>query len=541
MATLYKGVLRSLTSGMYDDCRTLFREYVQNAADSIDHAIENGLYKNSNEKPVINILIDRETRKITITDNGTGIPSTQVEPLLADVVNSNKIEGKDKGYKGIGRLGGLSYCNKLVFTTTAKNDNKLVRMIWDGVKLNQIYRDKTNKEEAGTVLDSIITYETESCNMDDHFFKVELENVHSSSDTLLDVAGVKEYLQEVIPIPYANSFMFHTQIYEFAEKHNFSICRYTVRLNEQDLFRPYSDRIYAAASATDGGKKKIDEIKHVRFKIFYSTSDPSTPLAWLWYGVSQFPGQIAESTNKMRGLRIRLHNIEVGNYSTASRFFKEPRGTGYFIGEIHIVEPTIEPNARRDYFESNDTLSDLETQLKNFCTGDLTKCYRTASEVRKSIEAIQRYQETIQSYNDKKEEGFISENQVNKLKESIKAAKQTETVARQKLEKLAQRAGVSRDTSFEDEEIPEDHYQAFVRDLLQFSEQKPEYTEQKEHKFNFEEGTPKKFIVQDLSAYAKKEQKLIAKIFDIIYRLMEKRDAEELISKIHDELKSSNR
>ena len=38
-----KRVIETLTAGMYDDSRFVFREYVQNAADQIDVAVETGV------------------------------------------------------------------------------------------------------------------------------------------------------------------------------------------------------------------------------------------------------------------------------------------------------------------------------------------------------------------------------------------------------------------------------------------------------------------------------------------------------------------
>ena len=38
-----KDVIESLTLGMYEDCRFIYREYIQNAADAIDKAVSEGL------------------------------------------------------------------------------------------------------------------------------------------------------------------------------------------------------------------------------------------------------------------------------------------------------------------------------------------------------------------------------------------------------------------------------------------------------------------------------------------------------------------
>ena len=38
--TIGKDVIESLTLGMYEDSRFIFREYIQNSADQIDKAVE---------------------------------------------------------------------------------------------------------------------------------------------------------------------------------------------------------------------------------------------------------------------------------------------------------------------------------------------------------------------------------------------------------------------------------------------------------------------------------------------------------------------
>lgn len=45
MPKIGKDVIESLTLGMYEDSRFIYREYIQNAADAIDKAIETSLLK----------------------------------------------------------------------------------------------------------------------------------------------------------------------------------------------------------------------------------------------------------------------------------------------------------------------------------------------------------------------------------------------------------------------------------------------------------------------------------------------------------------
>ena len=57
MAFIGKNTIENLTTAMYEDLRIIYREYIQNSADSIDHAIEYGLI--TQDEAIINIEIDK--------------------------------------------------------------------------------------------------------------------------------------------------------------------------------------------------------------------------------------------------------------------------------------------------------------------------------------------------------------------------------------------------------------------------------------------------------------------------------------------------
>ena len=59
-----KFTLESLTSGLYVSPLDLYREYVQNAADSIDEALEQGILKKGEEK--ISITVSESEREHAI-------------------------------------------------------------------------------------------------------------------------------------------------------------------------------------------------------------------------------------------------------------------------------------------------------------------------------------------------------------------------------------------------------------------------------------------------------------------------------------------
>ena len=80
---LGKDVIESLTLGMYEDCRFIYREYIQNAADAVDKALESSLLEKGED--AIHITIKTEQRKIIIADNATGIERDNVMKVLRNI------------------------------------------------------------------------------------------------------------------------------------------------------------------------------------------------------------------------------------------------------------------------------------------------------------------------------------------------------------------------------------------------------------------------------------------------------------------------
>ena len=129
-------ILENLTTGMYQDSRVIYREYIQNACDQIDKAYDMGLLRD--EEGCIDIWFDAENRTVSIVDNATGIPSVDFERTLADIANSDKRLGEDKGFRGIGRLCGLAYCKELIFTSKAAGEDVISIMHCDAAKMREL-------------------------------------------------------------------------------------------------------------------------------------------------------------------------------------------------------------------------------------------------------------------------------------------------------------------------------------------------------------------------------------------------------------------
>ena len=60
-------ILENLTTGMYQDSKVIYREYIQNACDQIDKAVNDRILKQG--EGTIDIWPDRDLRTIVIEDN----------------------------------------------------------------------------------------------------------------------------------------------------------------------------------------------------------------------------------------------------------------------------------------------------------------------------------------------------------------------------------------------------------------------------------------------------------------------------------------
>ena len=128
-------LFETLTSGMYNYPLSVYREYIQNAVHSID--LSNG---SKNKQVAITIVPVENT--IIIRDNACGIKKEEAFIVLNSIGISNK-KGVNslRGFRGIGRLGGIAFSNRVIFSTKFDGEDSVSRQEWDCVKLREILHD----------------------------------------------------------------------------------------------------------------------------------------------------------------------------------------------------------------------------------------------------------------------------------------------------------------------------------------------------------------------------------------------------------------
>jgi molecular chaperone HtpG len=504
-----KDVIESLTIGMYDDSRFIYREYIQNAADQIDKARQQGLVEDGE----IHIIIDPVKKIISIEDDATGIEEYKVVEILKNIAQSTKQRGVDKGFRGIGRLGGLGYCEKLVFETSFRGEPVKSIMTWDALKLKSIINNRNQKEEASAVIDAVTSLEKTKEKPEAHYFKVTLIGV--TNKDLLDVKEIRSYLSMVAPVPFSNKFLFAKKIYAELEKEGIKLDEYKTFINAEQLFKGYNSYIYEGTDSTN--RKKIGEVIDVLF--FKEYDKEKNKLFWGWYGITE-KNQSLNQINYSRGFRLRKSNIQIGNEDTLTRFHRDRRFQFYFFGEVYALHPDLIPNARRDNFSETETYYDFESKLKNFFHTVIWKLCYTASDVNSAVKAINNYNQLVEQFEKKKEEGFIDkaeqksflENIEKKKEEAVKAEKKLETIKAKSTETLTPITKII-------ERATSNHTLTIKDDI------------------DTEVATKPVFRTAKLSRLNKSEQKFLGNIFSIIQNVLPKETAELLIQKIEEEYK----
>jgi len=409
-----KTVIETLTSGMYDDARFVFREYIQNAADQIDVAFENGVLRQKSDGK-IDISINREEKKIVITDNATGIESSQVLRFLGDVANSQKEKDKRKGFRGIGRLGGLGYCDRLVFETSASGESVKSIMSLDAKQLKFLIADASINLDASAVISIVTNVEKQYSDEKEHYFKITLLNV---SPKLLDVDSVRNYLSMVAPVPFDDQFSFGSEIKKHLKKNNINIDEYSVFVNDVQLYKAYTDKFI------DDGV--LSEWLAVDF--FDVRDENAELLAIGWFGFREQSNLVLSSKNMLKGIRLRKNNIALGDEHTLDRFFKAARTNQRIIGEVHAINNNFIPNARRDYFNDNKTLQIFEEKLTElFAEQNLeNRIGHVASNLHRRLQEIEEYKKAQTKFEQRKGK-FDSQTEEEQFLENLKVA---EVIAR---------------------------------------------------------------------------------------------------------------
>lgn len=513
MARVGKNLLESVTRSMYKDSKCVYREYIQNAADQIDAAKKLHPELDYN----VYVTIEQQIRRIIIEDNATGVKADAIRALLIDVACSEKERGVNKGFRGIGRLGGLAYCKTLKFETSYFDEDVVSVVTWDAVMLTQILDDNSDDREVGEVIDAItkVTTKQDESFRGQHYFKVIMEEV--TDDKLLIEKDIRDYLSMVAPVDYSNHFVYRMNIYDFMRKHDLHLDFYNIFVGDTQIFKDYTMSFVA--------KRMDDVVSGIEF--FYQTNSAGVPLYWGWYSISHLRGVI--QNHNAANIRLRCENIQLGDETTCYKFMTngdKHRFVRYFFGEINVISSSnLVPNSDRDYLREDVGLKEFEYLVEQDFLRLEKLCY-LASGIRNEDETIKRKNEEERTIKEKLDRGVISKEQKDILHEKWEKLREEREKARVKLEK---------------------HFQDMQRNnspllILQQANELPTLPAPSQHIYIPHTEIQHETIglrtdSEKYNGFSAREKKLILKIYGIIEELLNnEKERDALIDKIEYEI-----
>ena len=391
-------ILGLVTSGMYFDPLTVYREYVQNAVDAIQSA---GI----GDEGVITITLSPDEGGVTIRDNGPGLTLAEAKKTLVPIAKSGKRGQGFRGFRGVGRLAGLAFAESVAFVTRAGEGAPVVRVVWDGGRLNAGIK---SGERLGKVVDGAVTVDTVwderyPC----RFFEARMDGVsRHAAGSIMNRDVVRQYIGEVCPVPFAQDFRHAERISRvFGEGSKpFAV---TVRLDGEDLRveRPHA----CSVRVSEHERQDIVEVEEIR--VAGVGGRECAAVGWIAH--TRYRGAIAKSGG-MRGIRARVGNIQIGGEDVFEHLFSEERFNRWCIGEVHVLEPGIVPNARRDYFEPGVHLRNLENQLGAVCRRLERRC-RAASKERLRERRLQEFLDQAEGTLELASSGYLKADAARKL------------------------------------------------------------------------------------------------------------------------------
>jgi|SRR5579862_2983901 len=361
-----RDVLELVTTAMYVDPMTVYREYIQNAADSIDEARRERILP-AETGGRIDIEIDVATRSVRLRDNGTGLAARDFVQRLTALGASCKRGTSARGFRGVGRLAGLGYAQEIIFRSRASGERCVSELRWDCKKLKSYLRSPDDKRDLAALITEIVSWgESPAGDYPAHFFEVELRGVvRLRSDNLLNASAIAEYLSQVAPVPFAPEFRFGAEIASRLREHvNLDGLEIRVSGIDPPVYRPHGN-----ALGVEGKHQSVFE----SVSFFEIPAVDGEPAAVGWVLHHGYEGAIPNDA-LIKGLRLRSGNIQVGDHALLEELFPEARFNSWAVGEVHVLDPRVVTNGRRDNFEQNAHFHNLLNHLSPVARDIARRC-----------------------------------------------------------------------------------------------------------------------------------------------------------------------
>lgn len=447
--TLGVHLLETITRGMYSEPLHSIREYVQNSYDSIRKARRIGLL--NADEGVIEIKVDPRLGSLEIRDNGTGLCPEAAAEYLLDLGNSDKATStataaQNAGFRGIGRMAGISYCNALRFETS-DGSGKSCTVEFDAKGINQLTELGHKPATIVEAIERHSTIEEEDANGSDRYLQVSMSGIPRNSP-LLDERELGDYLAIHAPVAFDPSkWSYGNKIEALASD---SECLESLESVEilildgadnvrREVWRPFKDT-FSTADGNGRNRRTVKVTDVARLPLDENGEEGW----WGWLAVHERHGALADIP--FSGLRLRMHNIAVGDDGIIRKLFQSQNLAPWCFGEIHVTDLSLMLNAQRDNFEDSSAWAGIQKRFKEQAVL-LEKQIRAESDQRNtSVKThAKRAQEEIEAATTSIEMGFVSKEEQQATIDRLERRKaKLEAAGKQKKRTEAEREELAR-------------------------------------------------------------------------------------------------
>jgi molecular chaperone HtpG len=421
-------LLETLTSALYADPIVVFREYVQNAVDGFSKD------KSKPENFRVDISLVSASKIIVIRDNGGGIPPDKFDETMRGLGRSTKASSQI-GFRGIGRLAGLSFCKKLYFINNVSGQKQTFS--FDGDKYRKILLDDKKKyDELDNVVGEIVSSDNQttpdaSClDKGDYSFAVILSDVsdelvdciyrkkpargksgkRSEINTIMNSGPTDDFVNELslmLPVPYDTDFSDASAIRnKFKEWFNVELSsrEFKVFLEGKQLFKPFR--------GSAGMDFRIIPVKIIDLQndVSPQSSMPNT-IGLLWIRFDY----VFKAMKQNWGIAVRSKNMLVRSGSVLAEQAVEDRDAittyGQYLsalkgvtGELLLETGCLSDNSRRDWFKLDKNSLQLRNQLCNLMNRMHTYRYKISHYIHNDKKTEDERQQVIIAFSE-----FISQ------------------------------------------------------------------------------------------------------------------------------------
>lgn len=347
-------VLQLVTAGMHSDPLSIYREYLQNAADSVV-GIE------GHQQVRVDISLNLSSGRVTIRDDGPGLSPGRIRRNLLPIGRSLKTFGATLGFRGIGRLAGLAFARSVTFATRDKATAPVTVVHWDGDGLRTLIGNGETADDA--IRESVNVERRRDAEAPARFFEVTIEGIsRAASSAILNRERVASYVAQVCSVPFADEFPFAGEIgQQILSRIRPPVLSVFLDGDAEPIRRPHRKVLPARSGQADS----YGALEPVRI-VALDRSGPEEMMAIGWIAHSSYYGALP-GAGQVRGIRVRCGDFQIGDERVFEHLFSEPRFNQWCVAEIHILDPRLRPNGRRDYFEPGPHLRHLENQMSRIC------------------------------------------------------------------------------------------------------------------------------------------------------------------------------